>query len=318
MLVPCRSSESDYQVVFVIGAPRSGTTWVQLMLGDHPAIATGQETDLFNNYIAPLSRRWNEDLRTTEDRRFKGLTAVLTQEEFDKAVYDFISAVYSKIRSLKPTASLVLDKNPPYSLQADLLTRYWPDARFIHVLRDGRDVVTSLLAASNAWAQSWAPKKTRTAAKTWRRHVEGARRAGRSEQAYIEVRYEDLLKRGPSELARLFEFCGIHTTPEDCVSIYERFSFANIKSSYRQISSIIRSGEIERRYGPQLEEPEGFFREGEAGTWKTVLTKRQCRIIEEVAGDLLEELGYGTSAGEVRGSLLVKLGKMFMTGGNPR
>ena len=68
------------RLVLLVGAPRSGTTWLQSMLGAHPAAATPQETDLFSRYVTPLADAWSWQLRGGPDawrkRRFKGLPAV--------------------------------------------------------------------------------------------------------------------------------------------------------------------------------------------------------------------------------------------------
>jgi len=284
----------DLPVVFIIGAPRSGTTWVQQMLGAHPSIVTSQETDLLNRYIEPLCHAWNRDLATNQKRRFKGLGAVLTQDEFDEWIVRSIATVYQKVRSLKSSASVVLDKNPTYSLKTKLICRYLPQAHFIHVLRDGRDVVASMLAASTGWGRSWAPKKTVQAAKTWKKHVLGAQLARDYCMAYIEVRYEQLLRNGPVELSRLFDFCKVPATLTECRLIYERFAFDNIRSPGEYHSSILWSGEVERRHGTTLREPDGFFREGRSGAWAELLTARQHRAIKKVAGTLLGDLGYST------------------------
>jgi hypothetical protein len=282
----------DCPVVFIIGAPRSGTTWLQQMLGAYPGIVTSQETDFFNRYVEPLCRSWSQDLATDRQRRFKGLAAVLTQDEFDRWISESIGAVYRKLRSLKPSASVILEKNPTYSLKTDLIARYVPQARFIHVLRDGRDVVASLLAASAGWGASWAPSKSTRAAKTWRKHVIGAQQARKNGNAYIEVRYEQLLRDGPAELHRVFDFCGLPVEISESRLIYERFTFDRIRSAQHPSSSIVWSGEIKRRYGADIAEPDGFFREGRAGAWPETLTAAQCRAIYRVAGTLLEESGY--------------------------
>src|SRR5258708_16130926 len=60
MLTP-EYSGSD--MVFVVGCPRSGTTWVQRLLATHPRIRTGQESDVFDQYIGPQLRAWEQELK---------------------------------------------------------------------------------------------------------------------------------------------------------------------------------------------------------------------------------------------------------------
>src|ERR1700682_5616707 len=49
-------------LLFVVGCPRSGTTWVQRLLATHPGIRTGQESDVFDQYIGPQLRTWQHEL----------------------------------------------------------------------------------------------------------------------------------------------------------------------------------------------------------------------------------------------------------------
>ncbi len=287
----------DFQTVFLLGAPRSGTTWVQQMLGAHPDIATPQETDLFSGYIESWRRIWSDQLREAEEdwreRRFKGLPSVLTQDEFDDLIYGVIAGIYRKVMDLKPSATKLLDKDPPHSLYVDLIRKHLPDARFIHLVRDGRDVVTSLIAASKGWGRSWAPKGHEEAVQMWKAYVLAARRAELSGSPYIEVRYEDLLADGSSGLKRLFDFCLVEVSLEDCSEIYERFARDSAKSQRSRSSpSLIRGGEVRRRFGAAPEEPEGFLGKATRGGWKETWGSYERWCFDHIAGDLLEDLGY--------------------------
>ena len=57
---------TGHNMVFIVGAPRSGTTWLQRLLATHPRIRTGQESKLFRWYIAPQLRMWA--METTRER----------------------------------------------------------------------------------------------------------------------------------------------------------------------------------------------------------------------------------------------------------
>ena len=49
----------DQSLVLIVGAQRSGTTWVQRLLASHPAIVSGQESHLFSSYLGPMWQRWH-------------------------------------------------------------------------------------------------------------------------------------------------------------------------------------------------------------------------------------------------------------------
>lgn len=294
----------DFQTVFLIGAPRSGTTWLQHMLGSHPQIVTTQETDLFSGYISSLWWWWSFHVRETR----KGLPAVLTESEFDSLIANLINETYQKIMDLKPSATILLEKDPPYSLHIDLILRHVPKARFIHIIRDGRDVASSLMAASQGWGRSWAPSGLEDAVTMWKNYVTGAKRAADSGNPYVEVRYEDLMADGAGALKRVFDFCLVDASLERCETLYKKQQFDKMKSRKGPSSaSIVWGGEVRRRFGANLEWPEeGFFGKGKPGSWKETWGSYERWCFDCVAGDLLADLGYGDEALAGPGFLLGK------------
>ena len=103
---------------------------------------------------------------------------------------------------------------------AELIEKHVPRARFIHLLRDGRDSVASMLRGQS-WAPSWKMDSAEAAA-TWGSHVAAAREPRRA--PVLEVRYEELVgTRGPALLEEILTFCGVSTDQEQAHAIYERF-----------------------------------------------------------------------------------------------
>jgi len=196
---------------------------------------------------------------------------------------------------LKPTARVILEKNPGYSLCTELIEQCVPDAKFIHVVRDGRDVATSLVAASKGWGKFWAPREVEKAAAVWRRYADAARRLVTSGQ-YLEVRYEDISTDGPRVLAQCFDFCGVPCTYEDCVKIVAAYRFDSVaKTSIGERvanESIMWGGEVARRFGAYPPEPPGFFRAGASGGWRADWGEHDRWTFNKVAGELLMQLGY--------------------------
>ncbi|MGH9062440.1 MAG: sulfotransferase family protein, partial [Acidimicrobiales bacterium] len=219
-----------YDLVLVIGAPRSGTTWLQRLLGSHDAVATTQETDLLDKYVGRWLAQWDQHLPADPAEwaanRHKGLPAVLTEAELVEILGSVTTRVYDKVASLKPTASVVLDKNPDYG---PVLARVagpggmLPECRVVHLIRDGRDVAASLVAAGTSWGSSWAPRQVGAAARWWRERVLAARGAGLGPDRYLEVRYEDLEADGAACLARCLAFCGVEAGEPECAAALARF-----------------------------------------------------------------------------------------------
>lgn len=278
-------------LVFLLGAPRSGTTWLQRLLAAHPDVASSQETGLVGGYLRPLADMWDRQLPADPQRwralRHRGLPAVLTRAQFDAAVRGFMDAVYAQVRAAKPGAAVVVDKDPGYALQVDLLARFAPDARVLHIVRDGRDVAGSLTSAARTWGGVWAPRRVADAAVTWRHHVQSARQA-REVMAYHEVRYEDLVTDGPGTLAGCLAFCGL---PADEATAAGLLRSQALDSGAERRDSLVWGGEVLARLGAAPEEPAGFAGEGRSGRWREWSAADRWAFAT-AAGDLLGQLGY--------------------------
>lgn len=153
------------------------------------------------------------------------------------------------------------DKTPAYHAHMHLKEEIFPDARFIHVIRDGRDVALSVL---KMWEKSGVRGANKgsfeDALRWWAARLDRARAESRSVQHYIEVRYEDLvLDTGPA-LRRISEFIEL---PWDESLV----TFDGGGSSTR---------------------PD----EERLGRWRTALDPSELTIRSESARSLLSELGY--------------------------
>lgn len=113
----------------------------------------------------------------------------------DASLSDMLRAFYAAYaaRHRKPRWG---DKTPGYVLDMPLIAEILPEARFIHVIRDGRDVALSLLPL---W---FGPSTLEEAARWWEERVRAGRRDASSVQ-YIEVRYERLVLDTRTELRRI-------------------------------------------------------------------------------------------------------------------
>src|SRR5487761_78015 len=185
-----------HNIVFLVGCARSGTTWLQRLLASHPKIHTGQESFLFSSYIGPQLRNWHKELRTlSSGRGGAGMRAYLREDEFLSILREEMFRLMGPMVGGLPDGYLFLEKTPNHALWIPEIVELLPKARFINMLRDGRDVVASLLAASRTWA-TWAPNNAYGASRRWVRNVEAAQMAakGMSPGQFYEVRYEQLLE----------------------------------------------------------------------------------------------------------------------------
>lgn len=289
MSAPAVLDDGGKNLVFIVGAPRSGTTWLQRSMGAHPDVVTTQETALLDRYVAPLLDSWVEqlpqDLEAWRRRRHRGLPAVLTTDELEEHVVGLARLVYGKALGLKPGARVAMDKNPDHALHTHLIRRLFPDAAVLHIVRDGRDVAASMVTASKTWGREWAPSQVGFAAQAWRTYVEGAASAEGSGR-YLQVRYEDLVADPVSGLRTCFAFADVPASEQECAALANRFSRSSTEES------MVWSGEVVRRLGATPIEPEGFFGAGRDAGWRSTWDARDRLAFDTVAGGLLRHLGY--------------------------
>lgn len=280
-------------LAFVVGAQRSGTTWVQRLLAAHPLIAAGQESHLFSSYLAAIWHRWWEErVFRAGGNRIIGLACYLTQDELIETMRHFAATVFSKIAAIKPEARWIVEKTPDHALHLPLIEMLFPESALIHVLRDGRDVVASLCNAHRqGWGRGWATAKVADAARRWFDWVQEIRHQSAFFKRTHVVRFEDLLQNGPETLSRMYDFLQIPLPFAEVQAIYDQFSFTACAAGTAP-ESLVLAGELQNQ---RITEPEGFFRQGKAGAWQDDLTPEEQAIVMDIAGKLLQELGYITS-----------------------
>lgn len=281
------------RLVLLVGAPRSGTTWLQTMLGAHDEVVTPQETDMFSRFLQPMLDAWDREVRGGPDRwarrRYKGLHSVLTDDEFTAIGREVLESITKRAVALRPGASAVVEKTPSHSRCAPAIARFAPDAPVVHLVRDGRDVAQSLLAASASWGGWWAPRTVARAAEVWRDHVEGARGCADT-NSYLELRYEDLRRDGAPALAQVLSHCGLEGDEATCAAWLEAFSLDHMAAGE---GTIVIGGAFAQAATDRVE-PAGFFGRGGSGAWRERWSDEDRSTFDAVAGDLLVELGYET------------------------
>src|SRR4051794_15519442 len=247
------------RMLFLVGAQRSGTNWLQGMLKLHPdVVALPSETQLLSYGIRQVQRQ------TQQGPMESWMTARIFMEpdDFADAARDFCDAVFGQLAAkLDSDARYILERTPNHAEHMDLVADLYPDGRVIHIIRDGRDVVRSVLA------MSWGPDTVGQAAKVWRRAVQTARTAGPRTAAYVEVRYEDLLVDPKAEYTRILNGVGLSVDPRAVeAAVLESGIPVNIDPSRPTIGS---------------------------GKWRTQWTEEELAAFDAEAGELLyDELGY--------------------------
>ncbi|HEY5789804.1 MAG TPA: sulfotransferase [Gammaproteobacteria bacterium] len=278
---PVSPAAAKRRYVFIVGSPRSGTTWLQLLLAQHPAVATHQETHLFHNYLGPLERAYlgGRDAALVRD---VGIHNIVSEQELYEFSRQFALRALDNIAAGNPEAEVVLEKSPDHVRDHELILRVLPEAYFVHLIRDPRDVAISMRSAGRGWGRSWAPSRTHGAAATWAHNVaRGLEIAGKSSR-YLELRYEDLLADGVARLGGLLAWLGLEADDGFCAAALSACKIENLRDG----AAAVRSPWALRK------EPEGFYRSGRSGGWRDQLGRRELETIEYLAGPLMDRLGY--------------------------
>ena len=189
------------------------------------------------------------------------------------------------------------DKTPAYVKRMPTIERALPEARFIHVIRDGRDV--SLSRGKRRLAEGDAPGPERVA-EMWRNRILNAREDAKGLGHYLEIRYEDLVIDTESTLRRVAELVELPWDPA-MLTYYERAPerlaemARDLPATEKKLS---RSGDERMRAHALAAEPPTADR---IATWKERMSDDDRVAFESVAGDLLAELGYEVSSGQTSG-----------------
>ncbi|MEO6436253.1 MAG: sulfotransferase [Tepidisphaeraceae bacterium] len=281
----------DVNFALIVGAQRSGTTWLQKLCAAHPDIAGGEESHLFARYLGNLLHTYYTDLAPQDLTALpKGLACFLTADEIREAYRVFALTVFRKMLWAKPGARFVVEKTPDHVLHLRYIRHVFPNVKVIHIIRDARDVVVSQMAAAKqSWGESWAAKTAEEGAQRWTEWVQLGREAADTPGLYYEVRYEQLLNNGVETLSGVFAFLGAPMPLERVKGIYDQFSLAALKAKTAP-DPFIRCGEPKKLIHPTA--CADFFRTGQSGGWSGALSAQEKALVEEIAGPLLKELGY--------------------------
>jgi hypothetical protein len=272
--------------VFIVGAPRSGTTLLRRLVDAHPDVAITRETHWITKLLegedavsadSPVTPEVLARLRThpkfTRMEVDGSALDRLVSREGPVSYADFVTRVFDLYGEARGKR-LVGDKVPDYVRNLPLLHRLWPEAKFVHLIRDGRDVCSSMLTRERFARRfaTWEEDPIATAALSWEQLVRLGREAGAElpSDRYHELRYESLVRDPAEECRKLCDFLDV---PFD--------------------EAMLRFHEGRTRDDPSLDAKKAR-RPVTAGlrSWRTELSGPDLERFEVAAGVLLGELGY--------------------------
>lgn len=261
---------------FIIGSARSGTTLLRLMLNAHPEVAVPPESrfvvELYKGsdggdatqLLAALAghKRFEAwDLPIEAVREELGPATSVAYADIMRAAYRAYARVHGKRRWG--------DKTPRYVEHLPFLSKLFPDARFIHLVRDGRNVALSYADVP------FGPKTVAKAARLWAERVASGVANGRDlgSHRYMEIRYENMVEDAKGQAKELCDFLELPFDP-GMLDYTERARDAILPRA--------------TRYNPHVSEaPRAHVR-----TWEKDMPESHIEIFEAVAGPVLDRLGY--------------------------
>jgi hypothetical protein len=268
---------------FVVGAGRSGTTLLRAILDSHPSLAVAHEShflpEMLRNreryeadggldhgaFIADLARdSWlaRHNLSTADVEAAFAARPASTVADATRRVFE----AYARARG----KHLYGNKTPDHVLHIAQIAEAFPEARFVHIVRDGRDVALSLIETA------WGPSNAAEAAIFWRRHVQAGRQAARglSPDRYVEVSYEALVG-DPEPVVR--DVC----------------TFLGLAMDDRMLRYYERAGEIvAAAKQPAIHERISLPPTRGLRDWRTSMSRPDVALFEALAGATLDEFGY--------------------------
>jgi hypothetical protein len=261
--------------IFIVGAPRSGTTLLRNMLNRHPAIAICRETE-FHRLVFQRRRAFGglSDVRNRQrlvkqyllTRRIQRMQmdsraleqALLREGTSYEAFLASLLRFYAQAHGKKRCG----EKTPMHALFTETLCEWYPGAIIIHILRDPRDVVASLLRVP------WASQNVLGNAHLWVQCNVAARRS-RHRPNYLLVRYEELVAQPELELRHICAFIDEEYSPAMLVPNWDPTAH---QPWYRRAEEPVTTERVEK--------------------WREQLTANQVSLTEWVVGSHMQTFGY--------------------------
>ncbi|MEX2558090.1 MAG: sulfotransferase [Actinomycetota bacterium] len=247
------------RMIFLVGARRSGTNWVQRIIGAHPEVAlVPSETYLFSRGIKPLRERFHHGVLGSPGTAF----VYMDPQEMTRALRNFCDGVFLPFLNAVPGATRLAERTPEHVTCLELIGEIYPDAWILNIVRDGRDVARSLMK------QPWknAPHTIEEAALEWRTSVEAAETASAGLERFRTVRYEEMLVEPQAHVAELFGWFGLPAAPQ------------MVEEALREAKVAFNQDPTSGQVG--------------AGKWREKISEADLNALMKVAGETLERLGY--------------------------
>lgn len=264
---------------FIVGSPRSGTTLLRFILSSHSRIYIPDET----GFVPFLRKPPHENLSLSEVQEV--LARIGRLNRFWDGMVNDLDAFYAALP--QPTLANLLDglfqqrivphgatrwgdKTPLYVRYVPTIRALFPQAKFIHMIRDGRDAT---LSAFKKWGHEKAYMDHTYLLINWRRNVEAGWQAQKLLGAdYLEVRYEELVSEAETAVSRI------------CTFLDEPFE-----------STMVDQTGLAQQVGGGIDahvEVQKPINRNSIGRWQQEMTRFQQKQANKLIGPTLQKAGY--------------------------
>ena len=280
------------QVFFIVGAQKSGTTWLQKSLNSIEGIHCLGEGHFIDKLLMPMAQtrhEYNQMMQVVHQRVYegKGFYGPVPDQEFLSLMRSWILNIM--LRNSKAPQDTILalgDKTPAHSFHIPTLKQLFPRSHFIHVLRDGRDVAVSafrhrerIQQETNQTSLDINAEAPQLLAK-WAGFTRAVRKAESAGIPVQTVRYEAMLENGVTALRG----CVDYLLPQNSISDTQ-IQTAVDANSFQTLSGGRKPGSIDRSSN---------LRRGQSGSWRDELNPDLADTFNPEDRELLESLGYAS------------------------
>ncbi|TKB07406.1 sulfotransferase [Desulforhopalus sp. IMCC35007] len=250
--------------VFILGCPRSGTTLLAELL-EFSLYGKPFETHFITKYYKLLSSYGDISQRENFRKLVHDISVerVVSQwkvdinadhiyDELDKIDYSHICDYICRLKSTKKGYVHWGDKTPTYTLDLDIIHSLFPEAKYIFIVRDGRDVALSLLE------RPWGPNNIFCCAELWKKYNTSSELLTKlqNNDQLLYLKYEDLLRDAKKIVPNLYSFLDEKIIPDECAALIQSIRGRNFNK------------------------------------WKTRMSHRNIKIFENMASTTLDKYGY--------------------------
>lgn len=277
---------------FIVGAQKSGTTWLQRILNSIPQVGCFGESHLADSLLPSIvksARSYNNVLDMVEQRVYdgKGHYKPIESSEIAEIIRAlFLARIKGAAGDRWDNLAIAGDKTPAHSFHMQTLRALYPNTRFIHMLRDGRDVVVSnyyhrarvLRQLGRVNELRPLPQEAPGLFLKWISFTSAILAGQRNGINVHTIRYEDMLANPSAETRKAIDYILPKNNIDD-----EQLLNAIAFNSFSSLSGGRKPGQVDE---------DSFVRRGTSGNWKEELTDSEIKSWNPEGLKLLQSLGY--------------------------